>query len=325
MPAKFYLVFSLLAAPSLAAAGEGLLYLEAQAVGGYSSMDHAVIYHSMSAEEPMQKSSVGFDMLRKFSGASGDLGTLALQARLAWDKEAFNRLEPQVYNAYYRFKTPYAYVWAGHNRAAAGLESYFDTHGSLLQTLPMYGYGFDRDWGVGASRDLDWGDAALSLTTGSGMLLTAAGHYLASGRVSRGVLSRDNYTAGFYTSAGRIPEISGYRIMDSVQKPYSAVGADYALLWDRWELRADLRGGTMRGLDYLAGLGRLGLNLLDENRLKLEAQGVYSGMEKMEGWALSAGVSFAITADLAARAMFEHEDRMNDNRVVTQLYYYFPV
>jgi len=279
----------------------------------------------MSADEPMQKSSVGFDLLRRFSGGSGDLGTLALQGRLAWDKDASNRLEPQLYNAYYRFKTPYAYVWAGHNRAAAGLESYFDTHGALLETLPMYGYGFDRDWGLGGSRDFDWGDAAFSLTTGSGMRPRAAGNYLASGRVSKGVLSRDNYTEGLYASAGRTPGMAGYRVMDGVEKPYSALGADYALLWDSWELRADLRGGRLRGLDYLAGLARLGLNLLEENRLKLEAQGVYSGTERMEGWTLSAGASFAVSQDLAWRAMFEYEDRMNDKRVVTQLYYYLPI
>src|SRR5512133_1952008 len=133
MRAKSFLAFSLLLLPAAARAGSGLLYLEVQGVGGYSSMDKAVIYHSMSAGEVMQKSSVGFDLLRKFSSASGDTGALAVQGRLAYDPDAPNRLEPQLYNAYYRLKTPYAYAWAGHNRPAAGLESYFDTHGALLQ------------------------------------------------------------------------------------------------------------------------------------------------------------------------------------------------
>ncbi len=325
MPAKFCLIFSLLAAPLPAAAGESLLYLEAQAVGGYSSAERSAVYHSMSSREAMQKSSAGFDLLRKFSSASGDLGALAVQGRLAWDKDAPNRLEPQVYNAYLRLKTPFAYVWAGHNRAAAGLESYFDAHGALLQTLPMYGYGFDRDWGLGASRDFDWGDAAFSLTTGSGMRLAAPGTRAASCRISKGVLNRDNYTAGVYASAGRIQGITGYAVTDGAVKPYSASGADLSLLWDRWELRADLRGGNMRGAAYLAGLGRLGLNLLDESRLKLEAQAVYSGMEMMEGWALAAGVSYAATQDLTVRAMLEYEDMMYDKRAVTQIYYYLPI
>ncbi len=330
MRVRFFLMckFALLvvlacATPSVA--GEDLLYLEAQAVGGYSSKEKSVIYHSMSANEPMQRSSVGFDILRKFSSGSGDTGTLALQGRVAWDPDARNRLESQVYNAYYRFKTPYAYVWAGHNRPAAGLESYFDTHGTLLQTLPMYGYGFDRDWGLGASRDFNWGDAALSFTSGTGMRLRAAGNYLVSGRISKGALGRDNYSGGVYFTIGRVPETIGYRLLDGAEKDCSAVGTDLSLLWDRWELRADLRGGMLRGMDYLAGLGRLGLNLLDENRLKLEAQGVYSGTKGMESWTLGSGFSYTITSELTLRTMFEYADEMNDKRVVTQLYYYFRV
>ncbi len=325
MRARSFLTFSLFLCPAAASAGSSLVYLEAQGVGGYSCAERAAVYDSMAPAEPMQKSSAGFDLLHKFSSDSGDTGILALQGRLAYDPDAPNRLEPQLYNAYYRFKTPGAYVWAGHNRTAAGLESYFDTHGALLQSLPMYGFGFDRDWGLGASRDQSWGDAALSLTTGSGMRLRAAGGILASGRVSKGVLGRDNYTAGLYASLGKVPETSGYSLIDGRNRPYSAIGADYALLWDRWELRADLRGGGLRGARYLAGLGRLGLNLLDENRLKLEGQAVYSGVQKMEGWALAAGASYAVTADLTWRAMFEYEDAMRDRRLVTQLYYYLPI
>lgn len=325
MKALYSLPFSLLLAAAPAAAGDGLLFLEAQGVAGYSSMEKSAVYHSMSADEPMQKSSLGFDMLRKFSGENGDLGTLAVQGRLAWDKDAANRLEPQLYNAYYRFRTPYGYAWAGHNRAAAGLESYFDTHGALLQSLPMYGYGYDRDWGFGASRDLDWGDAALSLTSGTGMRPRAAGNYLASGRVSRGVLNRDNWSAGLYSSVGRVPRVSGYRVLDGSEEFYSAFGADLAFLLDRWEFRADLRAGQKQGLRYLAGLGRAGLNLLDENRLKLEAQAVYSGLEGMETWALGAGASYALTPALTWRALFEYDDAMYDRRVVAQLYYYLPI
>jgi hypothetical protein len=325
MRAKLSLLFSVLLLPAAAEAGAGLLYLEAQGVAGYSSAEKAAVYHSMSAAEVMQKSSVGFDLLRKFSSASGDTGALAVQGRLAYDPDAPNRLEPQLYNAYYRFKAPYAYVWAGHNRPAAGLESYFDTHGALLQTLPMYGFGFDRDWGFGASRDFDWGAAALSLTSGTGMRPRASGNYLVSGRAAAGVLARDNYETGFYFSYGRVPELQGYTVLESAEKIYGAFGADCAAVWDRWELRGDLRAGQMRGMKYAAGLGRLGLNLLDENRLKLEAQAVYSGMRGMEGWTLGSGASYALTADLAWRAMFEYEDAMNDKRLVTQLYYYLPI
>lgn len=324
MPAKYFLLFSFFLTSS-ASAGSSLLYLEGQGVGGYSSAENSPVWHSMTAGEPMQKSSAGFDLVQKLSSSSGDTGTLAVQARLAHDPDSYNRLEPQVYNAYYRGRAPFGYFWLGHNRPAAGLESYFDTHGALLQALPMYGYGYDRDWGAGASRDFSWGDAALSLTSGSGMRLRAAGNYLAAGRVSSGVLARDNYSAGLYASSGKVPEITGYRVLDGSEKSYSAFGLDYALLWDRWELRADLRAGEKRGMHYSAGLARAGLNLLDENRLKLEAQAVYDGMAGMEGWALSSGASFAISPYLTWRAVFEYEEAMRDRRLVTQLYYYLPI
>lgn len=322
MRAVIVLIFSLL---SPAYAGEGLLFLEAQAVGGYSSAQRALVYHSMSSGAPMQKTSAGFDLVRKFSSDKGDTGTLAVQGRLAYDPDAPNRLEPQLYNAYYRFRAGPAYAWFGHNRIAAGLESYYDVHGALLQTLPMYGYGLDRDWGLGVSKDFGWGDAACSLTTGSGMRLRAAGGRLASCRAGLGVLARDNHTAGLYASAGRVPATEGYTLLDGAEAVYSAFGADAALLADRWEFRSDLRAGRLRGGNYFSGLARAGLNVLEENRLKLEAQAVYAGLEHMEGWTLSSGASYLISPALSCRAMFEYEDRMKDRRLVTQLYYYLPI
>jgi hypothetical protein len=113
--------------------------------------------------------------------------------------------------------------------------------------------------------------------------------------------------------------------MNGVEKTYSAFGADYALLWDRWELRADLRSGERRGLSYAAGLARLGLNLLEESRMKLEGQAVYAGMEGMEGWALAAGASYAATPYLTLRAMFEYDEMAGGRRAVAQIYYYLPV
>ncbi len=322
MKAASFLLSSLIFSPLPAAAGSSLLFLELQGVGGYSSAEKSEIWHSMDAREAMQKTSAGFDLVHRPGGGS----TLALQARLAHDPDAPERTRPQVYNAYYRARAPRGgYAWAGHNRTAAGLESYFDTHGALLQTLPMYGYGFDRDWGLGGSRDYDWGDAALSLTTGSGMRLRGAGGWLASARAGLGVLNRDNRTFGLYASAGEVPAVMGYELMNGAEGSYSAFGADYALLWDRWELRADLRAGKRSGMDYAAGLARLGLNLLEESRLKLEGQAVYDGMEGLEGWALAAGASCAATPYLTLRAMFEYDEMMGGRRAVAQVYYYIPI
>ena len=308
-----------------AQADSRLLYLEAQAVGGYSSALEKPVYYSMHEHDAMQKPSLGADYVQKLSGENGDWATLALQPRLVWNESGGHTFEPQLYNAYIRVKTPYCYAWAGHNRPAAGLESYFDTHAALLQALPMYGFGFDRDWGVGASRDFDWGDSAFSLTTGSGMPLLLDGGYLASARAGRGVLNADNYTAGVYFSGGRVPDVQGYDIMDTHPMPYGFFGVDAAYLWDRLEFRADLRKGEKDGSPAYAALGRIGLNVLEENRLKLEFQPVFTELDGTSGYNLAGGFSYAATAELSWRSLYQYDNGTNDKRITTQLYYYLKI
>ena len=151
----------------------------------------------------MQKPSLGFDYIKRFSGESGDVATFALQGRLAMmvDPKKMRtevKLEPQVYNAYLKVKTPGPYVWVGHNRPAFGLSSYFDSHALLLRTLAIQGFGYDRDWGVGLYKDFSWGDIAATATTGSGMPIYFRGNYMTAARASYGVLSRDNYEPRFF-------------------------------------------------------------------------------------------------------------------------------
>jgi len=306
-------------------ADSSLLYLEAQAVAGRSFSPGNTLYQSAGPDDPMQKTSAGVDYVQKFSSDSGDWGTLAVESRLAWDPDARTNLQPQLYNGYFRVRTPYAYVWAGHNRVAAGLESYFDTHAALLQTLQMYGAGFDRDWGTGASKDFDWGDAAFSLTAGSGMPLFLNGNYLASARISEGVLAKDNYNAGLYFSGGKIPDITGYHITDRKPASYNVMGTDMAYLWDRFELRGDLRFGQKNGTGAYAALGRFGVNFLDENRLKLELQTVLTKANDIHDHFLAAGLAYAATSELSLRAMFEYENLGADKRLMTQVYYYLKI
>ena len=105
----------------MAQASDHLLYFEAQGIAGYSSELHKPIYYSMNPDAEMQKPSLGFDYIKRFSSESGDWGTLSVQGRLALTvNEGKYELEPQIYNAYFKIKTPGPYVWAGHNRAAAG-------------------------------------------------------------------------------------------------------------------------------------------------------------------------------------------------------------
>ncbi len=143
-----------------------LFYLEAQAVGGYSSAAREAIYYSMMPLDAMQKPGVGFDWLARLSGEGGDFGVVGVQARLAYNHEPDREVQLQLYNAWFKYKAGFADLWIGHDRPALGLSSYFDTHGLLLPTLAMMGWGFDRDWGAGFYRDFPWGNLAGSLTDG---------------------------------------------------------------------------------------------------------------------------------------------------------------
>ena len=109
--------------------------------------------------EVMQKPSLGFDYVQRFSGATGDFAVLAVQGRLAWNQEGEKTFEPQLYNAYLKFKLTAADLWIGHNRPRFGLSSVLDSHGTLLQPLAMMGFGFDRDWGIGFDKDFAGGSA----------------------------------------------------------------------------------------------------------------------------------------------------------------------
>ena len=64
------------------------------------------------------------------------------------------------------------------------------------------------------------------------------------------------------------------------------------------------------------------MNLLDEGRLKFEAQPLV--MKTGEDWSslLSGGVTYQADADLAFRAMVQRDSAFEDTRVVFQVYYY---
>jgi hypothetical protein len=279
----------------------------------------------------MQKSSVGFDWLRRFSGESGDWGSLGFQGRMAYvrdeEDEAASRAEPQAYNAWFKVKTPWTDVWAGHNRPAFGMGSYFDSHPLLLRTLPIQGFGYDRDWGVGSYRDFRWGNLQLSATTGSGMPVYAKGNYMLAGRVSLGVLNEDNYTVGFSAGIGRTLDTMGYRLREPDPAFLRLAGIDFAYLRDRFDHRFDLLYGKWLGLDTVAAMYRLGVLLDGEGRMKVEAQPTWWKVDGEEGerLLLSAGFTGLITADLASRTMYEYDRDTRDHRVVTQLYLYKPM
>lgn len=323
------LALCLVFAVESAIAGNYLLYLEAQGVAGYSSQANQPIYYSMDPMDVMQKPGVGFDYLQRFSGEEGDWGALAIQGRAvysgAFDEDSHDELQLQLYNAYFKYKAGIADLWLGHNRIPFGLGSYLDSHALLLQPLAMRGYGYDRDWGVGATHDFQWGDASLALSTGSGMRLDFDGNYLVSGRVSKGVLSQDNYNIGISTSFGQPLDTMGYEKVMPDPVETRLVGTDMTYLWNRLENRFEAAVGEKDDQETYAFLWRVGLNFLEEDRLKLEAQPVYKKVYGEGSYEISGAVTYKLTSDITLRGMYTYDDGLDDNRIVFQLYWYHRV
>lgn len=331
-----------------ARAADHLLYFEGQELFGYSSVLGRTVAYSRNPDAEMQKPSLGFDYLQRFSGDTGDIATVALQCRLAAtriiEQPGFKyepavpeiehdgfKSELQIYNAYLKVKTPWTYVWLGHNRPAFGLSSSLDSHGLLLPTLGMQ-YGYDRDWGVGANKYLSWGDISASVTSGTGMRLYRSSpdlpfksHYMSVARVSYGVLSRDNFNAGFSLGVGKTLQTVGFTLMNISPLPMRLAGADLTILRDNLEHRFDLIAGEWLGSDLRALFYRFGVNLDQEGRYKVEAQPTYWKYGQEENYQMPLCFTVLATTTFTVRTMYVYDHLVKDNRFLLQLYYYSPI
>ncbi|HMA54341.1 MAG TPA: hypothetical protein VKT17_07750, partial [Acidobacteriota bacterium] len=267
------------------------------------------------------KPGVGFDFIQRLSGRTGDLGLLAVQTRLVYD-QAGRKLQPQLYNAYLRLKPKFANVWVGHNRPAQGLSSVLDNHALILPDPAMLGFSFDRDWGLGLDRDFSWGGVAASLTTGSGMPLYLKGNYLAAARIFKGVLARDNFSAGLSLSHGNILETMGYTLARPEPFAWTAASVDVSHVWRNVENRAEILAGRRDGAGAFLLFWRSGLSLLEEGRLKVEIQPVLLKKAGLWDYSLASGLTYLLNADLAGRFMVLYDHERRDARFVVQLYYY---
>ena len=303
-------------------AQRSLFFLELQAVGAYSTSARGFQLFSLMPDDVMQKPTVGFDFVQRFSEKSRDIGVLAVQARLAYDQKGDHHLQPQLYNAFFRLKAGFADIWAGHSRPALGLSYALDNHSLLLPAPAMLGYGFDRDWGVGLHRDLAWGDVAASLTAGSGMPLYFKGNFLAAARISKGILARDNTSLGLSLAYGNILETMGYTLVEPEPLSWSAASIDASYLWRNVENRAEILLGRRDGAGMFLLFWRSGLALLDEGRLKVEVQPALMNSAGAWDYSLGSGLTYLLNADLAGRFMVLYDHGRRDARFVVQLYYY---
>ncbi len=315
-----------------------LLFFEAQGVAGYSTEVKRPIYYSQNPDAEMQKPSVGFDYLHRISGETGDVATFALQGRLALTEDnpagtdygsRENRptytLEPQIYNAFVKVKTPLSYLWVGHNRPAFGLSSYFDSHGQILRTLAVQGFGYDRDWGGGLYRDFSWGDVSASVTTGTGMPVRFKGNYMTAARISYGVQSRDNFNVGFSLGYGNTLDTMGYRLRDPEPRPMQLAGVDLTVLRDNLEHRFDVYAGRWLDQETLAASYRLGINIDQEGRYKIELQPTYWKFGEESDYEAALCLSNQVTSNLTLRLGYTYGQKRDDHRVLLQLYYYLPI
>jgi hypothetical protein len=340
---KLFGALLLIAAATLPlSAQSSLFYLEAQAVGGASSAEKKLIAFSMDRAEVMQKPGLGFDYIQRFSGASGDWGLLAVQARVVYNAAGDPDVETQIYNAYLRLKLGGTYLWVGHNKPRFGLSTVLDNHATLLQPLSMMGFGFDRDWGLGLDRDFSGGTAGLSLTTGSGMGLKTSGttsasggmgdgtagtpektaSYFLAGRISKNLLDQDNFSAGFSAAVGRIFDVVGYQTISDTPMPVFMAGADLTWRQGSWEHNFEVIAGRRAELGTLAVFWRTGVGLLDESRLKLEVQPLYMTMQGASRFQLQAGATFLAHPDWTLRTLVSYDSRGKDVRILFQVYFY---
>ncbi|MDR2104839.1 MAG: hypothetical protein LBP51_03680 [Deferribacteraceae bacterium] len=317
-------------------AAESLLFWEAQGVAGYSSLEKKTVYRSSeNIYEPMQKNSIGFDYIRKLSTAAREFGSIALQARLAYNVDE-DKPEYQLYNAFLKLKSPAADIWIGHNRTAFGLSSYTDAHSELLMPLTAYEYGYERDWGVGLQRDFQTGDIRFSLTSATGMPLEYHGNYLAALRYSHGVLVRDQYNAGLSILAGEVMQTRGFKFINHDLRSTYLADLDFAFLGGYGiEYRFEFVAGVQEDEECYAAYNKIGLNWLDFDAYKAEYQFVLSRKGDISTISNAFSVSYRLTSYLKIALMYEYmqmfDDSMSsmgmsktsiDNRITAQAYYY---
>jgi hypothetical protein len=338
---KFWGAFLIIAAaaPPLFAQSS-LLYLEAQGVAGWSSAERKLVAFSMDRAEVMQKPGLGFDYVQRFSRDAGDWAVLAVQGRVVFNAAQTPTFETQLYNAYLKLKTGVADIWLGHNKPKFGLSSVLDNHASLLQPLSMMGFGFDRDWGIGLEHDFAGGSAGMSLTTGSGMGLRMSGKapvsatmgqktetenvasYFLAGRISKNILDQDNFSAGFSAAVGRVFDVVGYQTISEAPMPILMAGADLSWRRNNWEHDFEVLAGSRAEQGAVAVFWRTSVGLLDEARLKLEAQPVFMSMQGTSRFQFAVGGTYLVHPDWTLRTLVSYDTKANDVKILFQIYFY---
>ncbi len=230
--------------------------------------------YSFEAKRLEGRNSAGFILFGTFSGPEGQIGDMNLQFRAAYYNDQFDHGEkmkrewtdsltafaPELHNAYIRLRIlpPMLNIRVGHFYFPYGLQTWIDTHGTLLQGPAMEFIGMERDWGVAVEGQNDKLEYEVGLTRGSGMnLFERKNNYAVAGKLSTpriGEHLNDWLAVSFLT--GRIFDEEGVgrvRSWDMDEKS-NQFGNN---LVDRWRVGLDLQQiiGPAR-LRFEAGWGK---------------------------------------------------------------------
>ncbi len=148
------------------------------------------------------------------------------------------------------------------------------------------------------------------------------GNYFLSGRYGFGVLNEDNFAAGLSFGYGQLRDVAGYHELSADLIDFAMAAADVTWLRNNLENRVEVMAGRRGGHGTLAAFWRIGLGLLEENRLRIELQPtaiITSGHSEFE---YAAGLTYLLHPDWTLRTVVTHSPAMNDTRVVFQVYYY---
>lgn len=313
-------------------ASDSVLFLEGQMVGAYDSATDEALLYSHHVHDSMQKPSLGFDLVKRFANDTKDWGVLAVQYRVAYQKDFKPRFTSQLFNAYYKQKLPMFDLWAGSNKPALGLSSTLDNHAALLSDMSMKVFTFDRDWGIGMDKDLDSYKLSLSATNGSGQkLYNKQGNFLLAGRFGVGNFNKSNFNLGLSAAHGKVLEAMGYTLghPNSSDGEYILHNMDYLGLdgsyrYLNMDIKADALWGEFYHKPARAYLLRAGMHLMDEEKLGIEAQTLYSKYVVFESTNLSLAASYKLNADFTLRAMADYNIDTENYKIVGQLYFYKP-
>ena len=233
----------------------------------------------------MQKPGVGFDFVQRLSARTGDIGVLAVQARLVYDQSAAASFNLSFTTPIFASSRDSPISGSGTIGPPSGCRPSWTITPCSCPTRLCSG---TASTGIGASgleRDFAWGGVAASLTAGSGMPLYLKGNFLAAARVFEGVLARDNFSVGLSLARGNDSRDHGLHSCRPRAGRLDLGRRRRVLrLAELREPRRSPRRPPCRGGTFLL-FWRSGLSLLEEGRLKIEAQPVL--MRRMGAWTYS--------------------------------------